>query len=68
MAELDDSLKYDYELAELTKYENLLPEEEVHRISGELLLGNARYIDPWEFMSKEEYFEMGAKVLENYKM
>lgn len=68
MVELDDSLKYDYELAERTKYENLLPEEEVHRMCGELLLGNARYIDPWEFMSKEEYLELGAKVLKNYKI
>ena len=55
--------KYDYELAEKTHYEKLLPDEEVHRMGGELLLGNVRYVDPIEFMSKEEYFEMCAKVL-----
>ena len=52
---------------EQVKYVNIIPEEEVHRMGGELLLGNVRYIDPLEFMSKEEYFEMGAKVLENYR-
>lgn len=51
----------------MTKYENILPEEEVYRMGGELLLGNARYVDPMEFMSKEEYFEMCAKALENYR-
>ena len=51
----------------MTKYENFLPEEEVHRMGGELLLGKVRYIDPMEFMSEEEYFEMGAKMLENYR-
>ena len=51
----------------MTKYEELLPEEEVHRMCGELLLGNVRYIDPMEFMSEEEYFEMCGKVLENYR-
>lgn len=52
---------------ELTKYVNIIPEEEAHRMGGELLSGNVRYIDPLEFMSKEEYFELGAKVLENYR-
>ena len=51
----------------MTKYENIIPEEVAHRMGGELLLGNARYVDPLEFMSEEEYFEMGAKVLENYR-
>ena len=49
------------------KYVNIIPEEEVHRMGGELLSGNVRYIDPMEFMSEEEYFEMCGKVLENYK-
>ena len=52
---------------ELPKYENIIPEEEAHRMGGELLSGKGRYICPFEFMSKEEYFEMGAKVLENYR-
>lgn len=60
-------MKYDYELAKRTKYENFIPEEEAHRICGELLLGKAKYVDPLEFMSKEEYFEMCGKVLENYR-
>lgn len=45
------------------KYVNIIPEEEARRMGGELLSGKGRYIDPLEFMSKEEYFEMGAKVL-----
>jgi hypothetical protein len=51
----------------MTKYEELLPEEEVRKMGAELLLGNVRYIDPTEFMSEEEYFEMCGKVLENYR-
>lgn len=51
------------ELAKLT----IIPEKEAHRMGGELLSGKARYVDPLEFMSKEEYLEMGAKVLENYR-
>ena len=61
-------MKYDYELAERTKYVNIIPEQEAHRMCGELLSGNGRYANPLEFMSKEEYLELGAKVLENYKM
>lgn len=53
-------------MAELTKYVNIIPEE-ARRMGGELLSGKGRYVDPLEFMSKEEYFEMGAKVLENYR-
>lgn len=54
-------------MAELTKYVNIIPEEEAHRMGGELLSGNGRYVDPLEFMSEEEYFEMCGKALENYK-
>ena len=54
-------------MKDMTKYVNIIPEEEAHRMGGELLSGKGRYIDPLEFMSKEEYFEMGAKVLENYR-
>ncbi len=50
------------ELAKLT----IIPEE-AHRMSGELLSGKARYVDPLEFIPKEEYFEMCGKVLENYR-
>lgn len=53
--------------SELNKYVNIIPEEEAHRMGGELLSGKGRYIDPLEFMSREEYLEMGAKVLENYR-
>ena len=53
--------------SEPIKYVNIIPEEEAHRMGAELLSGKGRYIDPLEFMSKEEYFEMGAKVLENYR-
>ena len=49
------------------RYVNIIPEEEAHRMGGELLSGNVRYIDPMEFMSEEEYFEMCGKVLENYR-
>jgi hypothetical protein len=51
------------ELAKLT----IIPEEEAHRMGGELLSGKARYVDPLEFIPKEEYFEMCGKVLENYR-
>jgi hypothetical protein len=51
----------------MTKYENIIPEEVAHRMCGELLSGNVRYIDPMEFMSEEEYFEMCGKALENHR-
>jgi hypothetical protein len=51
------------ELAKLT----IIPEKEANRLGGELLSGKARYVDPLEFIPKEEYFEMCGKVLENYR-
>lgn len=54
-------------MTEQVKYVNIITEKEARRMGGELLSGNGRYVDPLEFMSKEEYFEMGAKVLENYR-
>lgn len=61
-------LKYDYELAEKSKYINPLEtmsEEEYHKMCAKVLDNEVKYTDPLDIMTEEEYRIMGGKVLEN---
>lgn len=61
-------LKYDYELAEKSKYIDPLEtmsEEEYHKMCAKVLDNEVEYTDPLDIMSEEEYRIMCAKVLEN---
>ena len=64
-----NDLKYDYELAEKTRYINpleIMSEEEYHKMCTKVLDNDVEYTDPLDFMTEEEYRIMGGKVLENY--
>lgn len=64
-----NELKYDYELAEKTKYINpleIMSEEEYHKMCAKVLDNEVEYTDPLDFMTEEEYHKMGGEVLENY--
>ena len=63
-----NELKYDYELAEKTKYINpleIMSEEEYHKMCAKVLDNEVEYTDQHDFMSEEEYRIMCGKVLEN---
>ena len=64
-----NELKYDYELAEKSKYINpleIISEEEYHKMGAKVLDNEAEYTDPLDIMTEEEYRKMCGKVLENY--
>jgi hypothetical protein len=65
-----NELKYDYELAEKTKYTNpleIMSAEEYHKICATVLENKVEYTDPLDIMTEEEYRTMCGKVLENDK-
>lgn len=66
-----NELKYDYELAEKSRYINpleIMSEKEYHKICANVLDNKVKYTNPLDIMSEEEYRTMCAKVLEkDYK-
>lgn len=63
-----NELKYDYELAEKSKYINpleIMSEEEYHKMGAKNLDNEVEYTDPLDIMTEEEYRTMCGKVLEN---
>ena len=63
-----NELKYDYELAEKSRYINpleIMSKEEYHKMCAEVLDNKVKYTDQLDNMSEEEYRIMCGKVLEN---
>ena len=66
-----NELKYDYELAEKSRYINpldIMSKKEYHKICAKVLDNKVKYTNPLDIMTEEEYRTMCAKVLEkDYK-